>query len=306
MIRVLCIFTLLALAIGLAIAFAATVAEPASTSGGQTNPLQEGTATPTPETWFSYFPLADNLSILKRPTLTPFPTPHPSGIKYDWTGCRHVLSNGSFENELAGWGPHWDSSDMEGVSVVRARDVEKSAQHGESVLRLHAIEGANFTTGVRSRSFPPLPRDRFQSMRIGMWVTSEGSPVFENESETLYMGLDTDCYLGVQGSELSDEWQLFWCEGTNIRRHGHLMENDWNIGPTVNVRSSSRDPIPTRTTIWLVDALSVELGGPQSLDNKRACIRCSRDGLETACSSTWSETQSRSEHAGQGLAKRAA
>ena len=221
--------------------------DPASTSSNRTRPLQDGTATPTPESWFSYFPYIADLSLIRISN---------TDILYDWRGCRHILPNGSFEEGEE----HWTLFDTDGTADSAAMQIVESstmgidAQHGSSVLRIHAasrIEDNDFPS-INSMLFPPIPKDKFESYRIGAWVYTLDTPVPPATEESLYFGMDTSCDQYIPGG--TRDWQHYSCESND--QDEWITEDTWAAWLYAWLDDNRTPP---ESSTWLVDALSIEV-----------------------------------------------
>lgn len=202
--------------------------------------LQEPTATPTPERWFSHFPIA------ARGYVYP-PTPGAQG-EQTWVGCRQVLPNPSFEKGLEGWTVRGGSP-----RVVRADPPAVSAHDGEHVLELRTrTEERSAMIGL-AREFASIPPERFESLRYGAWVRRRGGTEPGGTSVYFSMGADWRCGLHVRSDRAGLAWQRFDCAETDPR--AYYTRSSWSI--FVGAHSHSEEQRPEMT--WLVDSLSVEI-----------------------------------------------
>ncbi len=207
-------------------------------------------ATPTPERWFSFLPLTAGQEILRPPT--PVPTRQPT-----LTGCHHVLSNGSFEDDLENWTvPRSGEDPLPGVYVVDGRLAGISPRHGDKMLALSPTDADRYSVSIQSEEFSAIPRDRFEGVRIGAWIAGHGDESQIGPEDHLWFGIDTDCYLELRGSDAREDWQHLWCEERDPGTY--ITSVDWEmfIGA-----ATERDPEarPPDGVTWLVDAVSVEI-----------------------------------------------
>ncbi len=183
---------------------------------------------------------------------TPTPTPPPSSTPdpgpWTYSGCRHMLVNGSFEDGPEGW-QGWNEFDNFWTQPVAS----EWAVHGSIVARSIPREGGAAGRGAHasiSQSLPkPWPPPNLQEVRAGAWIrTVRRDVVFERDFFKLVLG-EVTCGRVWAHSTRAD-WQHLACsmDGTAPFQHSRF-----------DIIAADYGDDGFSPTEWHIDAVSLEV-----------------------------------------------
>ena len=126
------------------------------------------------------------------------------------------------------------------------------------MLELNAggVEFSEFTgyMPLTTQPLPPIPKEKFESLRAGVWVSSVSSKTLGGPEDLLFFKIDQACRHRISPSEVDDRWKHLSCEFSGSG--GNLTWDSWWIWLAAYTEAGSR---PEDSMSWLVDSVSIEV-----------------------------------------------